>query len=149
MNARRLGGFGMHRMRKTPTLLGVAAAVAAIGGCGTPSPDLFVVERTGSVPGAKLDMLVSDTSVRCNGAPALPLTSEQTIEARDITDDLRLVQSGAVTVPTAPPAQIFSFAIRTEDGILRFPDTAQLPRILPRTVRFVRRLAIDTCKLER
>jgi hypothetical protein len=129
--------------------LGILAAVAVLGGCGTPSPDLFVVERDGSVPGAELKLLVSDTTVRCNGKSPVPLTSRQTIEARDITDDLRLVQSGAVEVPKAPAAQIFSFAIRTEDGTLRFPDTAQRPRILPRTARFIRRVAIDTCKLER
>lgn len=129
--------------------LGILVAVAVLGGCGTPSPDLFVVERDGSVPGAKLNLLVSDTTVRCNGGSPVPLTSRQTIEARDITDDLRLVQSGAVGIPQAPPAQIFSFAISTEDGTLRFADTAQRPRILPRTVRFIRRVAIDTCKLER
>lgn len=129
--------------------IGILAAAVVLGACGTPSPDLFVVERSGSVPGAKLNLLVSDTTVRCNGEAPLPLTSEQTIEARDITDDLRLVQSGAVTVPEAPPAQIFRFAIRTEDGVLRFADTAQRPRILPRTARFIRRVAIDTCQLER
>ena len=121
----------------------------ALAGCGTPSPDLFVVERDGTVPGAKLHLLVSDTSVRCNNGSPLPLTSAQTIEARDITDDLLLVQSGEVAVPPSPPSQIFRFAIRTEDGVLRFADTAQRPPILPRTARFVRRVAIDTCKLVR
>lgn len=135
--------------RRPAGLLVLAATSVALGACGTPSPDLFVVERDGSVPGAKLNLLVSDITVRCNGRSPVPMTSKQTIEARDITDDLRLVQSRAVRVPKAPPAQIFSFAIRTEDGILRFADTAQRPRILPRTARFIRRVAIDTCKLER
>ena len=134
-------------MRRLAALACVAAA--ALAGCGTPSPDLFVVERGGTVPGAKLHMLVSDTTVSCNYGKALPLTSEQTIEARDITDDLLLVQSGAVEVPQAPPAQIFSYAIRDQAGVVRFADTAQRPPILPRTARFVRRVAIDTCKLTR
>jgi len=130
---------------------GLAAALAAVAlaGCGTASPDLFVVQRSGTVPGAKLRMLVSDTTVSCNGAEALALTSAQTIQARDITDDLRLVQSGAVEVPAAPPAQIFSYEVRTEDGLLRFADTAQRPPILPRTAAFVRRVAKDTCRLTR
>jgi hypothetical protein len=128
---------------------GVTVAVAALAGCGTPSPDLFVVQRDGTVPGARLNLLVSDTTVRCNHAPARPLTSAQTIEARDITDDLLLVQSGKVKVPQAPPAQIFRYEIRDEKGVLRFADTAQRPPILPRTARFVRRLAIDACKLAR
>jgi hypothetical protein len=127
----------------------IALAAVAVAGCGTPSPDLFVVERGGTVPGAKLHLLVSDTSVRCNHGTPLALTSAQTIEARDITDDLLLVQSGAVEVPRASPAQIFSYTIRDQEGVLRFGDTAQRPPILPRTARFVRRLAIDTCKLTR
>jgi hypothetical protein len=126
-----------------------AAAASSLGGCGTPSPDLFVVQRSGTVPGAKLRMLVSDTSVRCNGGDRLALTSAQTIQARDITDDLLLVQAGKVRVPPAPPAQIFSYEIRTQEGVLRFADTAQRPPILPRTAAFVRRLAKDTCKLTR
>jgi len=52
-------------------------------------------------------------------------------------------------VPKAPPAQIFSFAVTTEKGTLRYPDTAQRPTILPRLTLFVRRVAIDTCGLRR
>jgi hypothetical protein len=136
-------------VRRGIAILGGLAAAAALAACGTPSPDLFVVERGGTVPGARLHLLVSDTSVRCNHGDPLPLTSKQTIEARDITDDLLAVQSGAVDYPDPPPAQIFHFTIRDQEGTLRFPDTAQRPRILPRTARFVRRLAIDTCKLAR
>lgn len=129
-------------------LAGVLAA-SALTGCGTPSPDLFEVRRDGSVPGAKLKMLVSDTSVRCNDGDPLPLTSRQTIEARDLTDDLLLVQSGETPFPKPPSAQIFTFTVRDAQGTLRFPDTAQRPDVLPRTAAFVRRLAKDTCKLAR
>jgi hypothetical protein len=129
-------------------LAGVLAALA-LTGCGTPSPDLFEVQRDGTVPGAKLKMLVSDTTVRCNDGDPLPLTSKQTIEARDLTDDLLLVQGGETPYPKPPPAQIFTFVVRDEEGTLRFPDTAQRPDVLPRTAAFVRRLAKDTCKLAR
>lgn len=125
-----------------------ACAIAA-SACGTPSPDLFVVKRDGNVPGAKLELLVSDTSTRCNHGPIKPLTSAQTLEARDIADDLLKVQSGAIAVPDAPPYEIFNFRVQTEKGSLSYPDTAQRPPILPRLSRFVRRLAIDTCGLER
>ena len=142
-------------MRRAPlAAIAIAVAVAAaaalvVAGCGTPSPDLFVVQRSGTVPGAKLQMLVSDTSVRCNRGKALPLTSAQIIQARDITDDLLLVQPGKVKLPAAPPAQIFAYEITTQEGVLRFSDTAQRPPILPRTAAFVRRLAKDTCGLTR
>jgi hypothetical protein len=140
---------GPRTARPFATTVLAAACAVGVAACGTPSPDLFVVERDGTVPGAKLHLLVSDTSVRCNHGPALPLTSAQTIEARDITDDLLAVQSGAIDVPPAPPGQIFRFQVRDEKGVLRFADTAQRPTVLPRTAVFVRRVAIDTCKLAR
>jgi hypothetical protein len=129
---------------------GAAVTLAlAFGACGTASPDLFVVHRDGTVPGAKLDLLVSDTTARCNQGPVRPLTSGQILEARDITKDLLDVQSGTVAVPPSPPAQIFRFSVRTEDGTLRYGDTTQRPPILPRLSRFVRRLSIDVCGLQR
>ena len=129
-------------------------ALALLGGvvlasCGTPSPDLFVVKRDGTVPGAKLNLLVSDQTARCNDGPVKNLTSNQIIEARDIRRDLLLVQSGDEVIPKAPPAQFFTFAVQTEEGTLRYPDTQQRPVSLPRLSRFVRRVAIDTCGLER
>ena len=54
-----------------------------------------------------------------------------------------------MSVPAAPPAQIFRFAVRTEEGILRYGDTAQRPEVLPRLTRFTRRVAIDLCGLRR
>ena len=77
------------------------------------------------------------------------MTSAQILEARDHRLDLVEVQDGLVDVPEAPPAQIFTFAVTTEKGTLRYPDTAQRPELLPRLSRFVRRVAIDTCGLRR
>jgi hypothetical protein len=138
------------RIGRAPLAVVVALLLGAgLAACGTPSPDLFVMKRSGTVPGAKLEMLVSDQTTRCNGGPVKQLTSAQILEARDILRDLLEVQAGGVTVPKAPPAQIFSFAVTTEKGTLRYPDTAQRPSILPRLTLFVRRVAIDTCGLPR
>jgi hypothetical protein len=136
-------------IRRGAALAAGTAAALALAACGTPSPDLFVVHRDGTVPGAKLAMLVSDTTARCNGAAVQPLTSDQILEARDITKELLKVQSEKVAVPPAPPAQIFRFSVRTEDGTLRYGDTTQRPDVLPRLTRFVRRVAIDVCGLQR
>ena len=138
-------------MRLRPALAVAALALtgAALGACGTPSPDLFVVQRDGTVPGARLELLVSDQTARCNDGEPRRLTSAQILEARDIHRDLLALQTGDAAVPPARPAQIFRFAVQTEQGTLRYPDTAQRPVVLPRLSRFVRRVAIDTCGLQR
>ena len=119
-------------------------ALAALAACGTASPDLFVVERSGSVPGADLRLLVSDTSVSCNGGERRALSSEQTLEARAIARELP-------SVPAAPraEAQVFAFRVRHEGGTLRFADTAGSPPVLPRLARFTRSVAQDVCALPR
>lgn len=139
----------MSAVRRHPARVAICALALGLGACGTPSPDLFVVNRDGTVPGAKLTMLVSDTSVRCNGAPARSLSSAQTLDARVLTDDLLELQDSKAAVPPPARAQIFRFAVRTQGGTLRYPDTAQRPTVLPRLTRFVRRVAIDLCGLER
>jgi hypothetical protein len=132
------------------TATGVALlASVCLGACGTPSPDLFVVNRDGTVPGAKLTLLVSDQSARCNGAPAKPLTSAQILEARDLLRELIDLQLSKDAIPNAGAAQIFSYEVETEKGKIRYPDRQQHPEVLPRLTRFVRRVAIDTCGLRR
>ncbi len=121
----------------------------ALSSCGTPSPDLFVVDRGGTVPGAKLNLLVSDQTARCNNGPAERLDSDQILEARDLKRELLLVQTDEQAIPRYPPAQIFTFSVQTEEGRLSFPDTQQRPQVLPRLARFVRRVAKDTCGLAR
>jgi len=136
-------------MRRARTVLAVAAGALVLGACGTPSPDLFVVKRTGTVPGAALTLLVSDTSVRCNEGDRTPMPSPQILEARDILKDLLELQLGKTALPPAPPAQIFSFSVRSEEGTMRWGDTTQRPSILPRIARFTRDIATDLCGLER
>ena len=138
-----------RRRSRAAAVVAIASAALGTGACGTPSPDLFVVQRDGTVPGAKLSLLVSDQTARCNNGPVERLTSPQIIEARDIRRDLVALQAEDEPIPKAPPAQIFDFAVQTEEGTLRYPDTQQRPPLLPRLSRFVRRVAIDTCGLPR
>jgi len=59
------------------------------------------------------------------------------------------LQNSEVALPRWPRAQIFRYSVRTQEGTLRYPDTAQRPSVLPRLTRFVRRAAIDLCGLKR
>jgi hypothetical protein len=129
-----------------PALVLAAAAALAIAGCGGPSADLFVVQRTGSVPGANLKMLVSDGSVRCNGGREIEITSRQLLLGRAIATDLEDVHQS--DIPAVKPV-IFGFTVRSESGTLRFADVVQRPRVLPRLVRLVRDLARRACGLSR
>jgi len=142
-------GYVLLRRQRGPSLAAGVLMCFALASCGTPSPDLFVVNRAGTVPGAELDLLVSDQTARCNDGPAERLESGQIIEARDIKRELLLLQTGNGAIPRYPPAQIFTFAVQTEEGRLSFPDTQQRPEVLPRLARFVRRVAKDTCGLTR
>jgi hypothetical protein len=127
------------------TALVLAVVVLALG-CGPPPADLFVLRRTGDVPGANLRMLVSDGSVRCNDGPERELSSDQLLEARAIATDLKEVTQA--DVPPATP-QIFGFEVRSEAGTIRFADTTTRPPVIPRLVRLQRALAREVCGLER
>lgn len=128
----------------------VAAAIA-VGACapGTPSPDLFVVERSGSGPGARLTLLVSDTSVRCNGKPAVDLSSEQIITARALLDDLEEFDADDSKPRIPTNGELFTFSVRSEFGRVRFADRATEPDVFPQIARFTRTVAQDLCGLER
>jgi hypothetical protein len=118
----------------------------AVAGCGGPPADLFVANRTGSVPGAKLEMLVSDGSVRCNGGTEHEISSAQVLEGRAIATDLETVKQSAI--PRAKPG-VFAYEVRSEWGTIRFVDRNTSPSVLPRIVRLVRDLARTECGLVR
>jgi hypothetical protein len=124
----------------------VAALALLVAGCGSPPADLFLAHRTGSVPGAKLDMLVSDGFVRCNDGPRREISSQQVLEGRGIAAALQGVKQS--DIPAAKPV-IFGFTVQSEWGTIHFADTDQRPEVLPRITRLVRDLAIGVCHLPR
>jgi len=144
---------------RRPELLTIALAAAALlTGCagGTPSADLFVVTRSGSVPGAKLTLLVGDGgTVRCNGGPEKPISSDQLIDARAILHELEGDEDteGPLTQDLhldAPPNSILRYQVRAEDGTVSFADTSKgQPKGFYEVALFTRRIAKGVCGLPR
>ena len=129
-------------------LAGVAAGLV-LGGCGgVRAADLFLLQRSGNVAGAKLTLLVNEEGgVRCNGNRTGRLSDARLIEARAITDDLRGPASEHLSLPARPGA-VLSYDVRSEKGSVRFADnSAGQPAVLHRLALFVLRTAQQTCHL--
>jgi hypothetical protein len=129
--------------------LGVLASAASIAGCGGIRPsDLFIVERSGGVPGARLTLLVDEQGgLHCNGAVKLKLSDPQIVQARGIQEDLEMPAREHVSLP-ARPGSVLSYYLRDEDGSVRFADnSAQQPQVFRSLALFVLQVAQQNCKL--
>ncbi len=117
------------------------------GGCsGVVSPDLFIVYRSGSVPGAKLTMLVNEEGVvHCNGGQAHHLSDPQIIEARTIQEGLEEPASKHESLP-AQPGSVLSYYVRDANGSVRFSDnSAHQPAATRKLAAFVLSVAQGVC----
>jgi hypothetical protein len=125
-------------------------ALVLLAGCGTPSADLFVVERSGSIPGASLRLLVSDGgTVTCNGGHEREMADQQLLDARALARDL--AKSAKRDVVLAPgPNAVLTYHVRLEDGTVGFSDTsAGQPPVFRRLAAFTRDVAKSVCGLAR
>jgi hypothetical protein len=138
---------------------GVARAVAlacaclGVSGCGgVLSPDLFIVYRGGSVPGAKLTVLVTEEgAVQCNPNPAQPLiyhlSDPQIIEARNMQEDLKDPASRNESFPAAG-GSVLNYYVRDQDGSVRFADNSpSQPAVTRKLAGFVLNVAQGVCRL--
>jgi hypothetical protein len=125
------------------------AASAALVACGTPSADLFVVERAGELPDAKLTLVVGDGgTVECDGEEQ-PISSARLLEAREIARDLQPLLDRRESLPGGDRA-LLRFRVLGEDGEVRFADiTAPREPVLARLLAFTRNVAREACGLER
>jgi hypothetical protein len=126
----------------------VAAMLGA--GCGARAPDLMLVQRGGSVPGARLTLEVSDDgTVRCNRGERRRMADQQLLAARALARDLE--HPAALHVALAPGRnRVFSYRVRLAEGTVSFTDTS--PRLTPPLLRLqalTRSLATRTCDLPR
>jgi hypothetical protein len=154
-------GGALGRGRAVGRLVGAGAAVLAasfaLAACGEPSADLFVVHRSGTIPGATLDMLVSDGGgVKCNDGDTKQMTSSDLILARKIARELNGKDDDhpgpATRDPELParPGSILRYDIRSEKGSVAFSDNSlHQPAAFYLAQKFVRDMAIRVCGLPR
>jgi len=140
-------GLGSVRVRLAAAAVLVCLVVA---GCGADYPDLLVLHRTGSLPAARLTLLVNDGgTVRCNGGEAVQLPPRLLLDARGIARDLAEEAHDDLTLP-APRGSLLRYRLRTQDGTVTFSDVDAARRAeLAPVIVFARSVAQDVCGLAR
>ena len=143
----------MPRLLASNPLLGRAAPLAAalaLAACGSPPADLFVVERSGAIPGARLTLLVSDDgTVRCNGGPRRDAGSDRLLDARALARELAAQAERDRALPPGP-GSVLRYRVRLEDGTVTFSDTSRgVPPAALRLAAFTREVARQVCGLAR
>lgn len=137
-------------MRRAAAGAGVALAlVAAVAGCGNRhAPDLFVLARSGSVPGARLELRVRDDGrVACNGGGMRRLPDRSLLDAREIARELNGV---APRTLRAGAHSILTYRLRLERGTVRFSDSSPgQDKAMFAVQDFTRRVAREVCGLPR
>jgi hypothetical protein len=131
-------------------LIAVCAAIAV--GCGgtQKAADLFLVKRSGSIPGANLTLLVSDNStVSCNGGVPRQLPGDLLVEARGLTEDLAAdITKPVAEVPQVKP--IYSFTVKLGAGTASWQDgSTGLPQSFLKLSQLTRQIAKGVCGLTR
>jgi hypothetical protein len=131
-----------------------AVAVTAVGAifaaCGQRPPDLFVIERTGSIPGARLTLHVSDDgTARCNRAERRRLADRQLLAARQLARELEPLAARRMSLP-AVRGSVLRYRVRLAAGVVAFSDNSPgLRPAMARTQAFTRSVATATCGLAR
>jgi hypothetical protein len=136
----------MSRLGPPAAALAVALALA---GCGTPSPDLFEVKRSGADPNANVDVVVNDGGkVSCNGK-SHPLAADQLLRARQLLRDIEPQAELHLELPPGPRSQL-RYTARMEAGTVSFTDTSrENPRSFLALAAFTKDVTEDVCGLER
>jgi hypothetical protein len=128
--------------------LAVALALL-LAGCGTASPDLFEVERSGEDRNANVTMVVNDGgSVTCNGKQH-PLDADRLLRARELSRELSEPAELGIELPPGPGANL-SYRVRLEAGSVAFSDTSRgNPRAFLQLAAFTKDVAERVCGIVR
>jgi hypothetical protein len=124
-------------------------AVLALAGCGTESPDLFEVRRSGPDKPANVTMLISDGgSVTCNGKDHA-LDAARLLRARELARTLAEQAELSLDLPPGPGANL-SYRVRLEQGTVAFSDTSPgSPRSFQQLAAFTKDVTERVCGIIR
>jgi hypothetical protein len=125
-------------------------AALAVAGCGGEARDLFLVTRSGDVPGARLTLRITDDGrASCNRRPLVEIASAQLIAAREAARDLEDPAKAHLRLPPGPQP-VFSYRVRTEDGTVAWSDDSpRQPPVLFKLAKLTRDVARGPCRLPR
>jgi hypothetical protein len=131
-------------------LLAAAALGLAACGSGAPAHDLFLVQRAGAVPGARLALRVTDDGrASCNRGRLVDISSAQLITARELARDLEPFAKRRLALRPGPDS-ILNYRVVLQDGALRFADDSRgQPPPLFRVAKLTRDVARGSCGLAR
>lgn len=119
-----------------------------VAGCGESIelPDLFVVQRSGGAPGARLTLIVNEGgAVRCGRDPARQLSDPQLVLARGIQEELQGPSAKHLALPSRP-GSVFSYSVRDAEGTVSFSDnSADQPSVLRHLAYFVLEVSQKVC----
>jgi hypothetical protein len=127
----------------------VLLAAVVLVGCGTPSPDLFVVERSGPDPAANVTMRVTDGgAVFCDGKEHA-LDAERLLQARQLARDLAKQAEIGLELPPGPRSNL-SYKVQLEAGRVAFSDTSRgNPKDFFQLAAFTKDVTEDVCGIVR
>jgi hypothetical protein len=136
-------------------MVGTVSVTAAACGGGPPA-DIFVVQRDGAVPGARLTLrLTDDGGAYCNRLGRREITSEQLIMARELRRELNGEKDkkglAAKHVRLTPGAgSIMRYSVLSEVGTVSFADTSPgQPKTFFELAKLTRDVAKGSCGLVR
>jgi hypothetical protein len=130
-------------------LVAAALALVVLAGCGTASPDLFEVRRSGEDRAANLTLVVNDGGeVTCNGEEH-PLDADRLLQARELSRELERPAELGIELPPGPRA-VLSYRVRSEAGTVSFSDTSPGNlRAFLRVAAFTKDVAERVCGIVR
>jgi hypothetical protein len=130
--------------------LAALTALTLLGGCGSPSADLFEVVRHGPDRNANVRLLVSDDgTVKCNRRKPVPIGAERLLTARQLARDLDTQAALGLELPRGR-GSILSYTVRLEAGTIAFSDRSRgRPGSFNRLAAFTADVTERVCRLER